>query len=171
MVENELPLLSCLHHSLFWLHSRQFSRREDVFTKGVTRLEHLQSLGPLTSRASLQTTQAQVIEDVIRSTKLLSPTGECAVSDATGIALFMQIQVSESALHSASVAALMSARLLVRWRVSLHVTALTMSCKICFFFLCVRTYIHTYSARAQRERERERERETPPSWRVRSRLL
>ena len=41
MLDNEIPLLACLHHSLFWLLSRQFSRREDLFTKGWTVRECL----------------------------------------------------------------------------------------------------------------------------------
>ena len=39
MLDNEIPVLSCLHYSLFWLLSRQFSRREDLFTVVQTARE------------------------------------------------------------------------------------------------------------------------------------
>ena len=46
MLENEIPALSCLHYSLFWLLSRQFSRREDLFTVVQTATEPGIELNP-----------------------------------------------------------------------------------------------------------------------------
>eukprot|EP00277_Geminigera_cryophila_P015246 CAMPEP_0179451172 /NCGR_PEP_ID=MMETSP0799-20121207/35252_1 /TAXON_ID=46947 /ORGANISM="Geminigera cryophila, Strain CCMP2564" /LENGTH=208 /DNA_ID=CAMNT_0021246217 /DNA_START=207 /DNA_END=833 /DNA_ORIENTATION=+ len=66
--------------------------------------------------------------EVLRSSSVEALTGVCGLKIESAGALWMEIESSETALQSACGAALFSARLLVRWRVTLHVTALTMSC-------------------------------------------
>jgi hypothetical protein len=73
--------------------------------------------------------QALVVLDVLCCSSIVADaSGVCSIAYDSAAALWIEVDASETALSHASDLALLSARLLVRWRVSLQVAALTAAC-------------------------------------------
>ena len=136
VLDAEIPQLACLHHSVSWLRGRLVSRRQDLFTTGATCLPALQGTGlNVQGRggggdvgAGLQLSHTVLVGDVLRCGAVDGDTGACSLAAEPMAAVWMEVEGAEASVQSAALAALLTARLLVRWQVAVHVSLLVTAC-------------------------------------------